>query len=304
MTNPLDLHGPEFLVFYFVVGSLTLLLAKYIMKQQESQGRLPALNLTDPYEIAMLRGGEDEAMRIAALSLIDRGLIEVTGETIKTKSKASIGNVRRAIEKAILSKFSEAAEAHEMYEDDNLKTACAEYRSSLVQHRLLTDVSIYEARRPILWLGALILGGLAVAKIFVAFQRGHFNVLFLVGLAAVFLFYLFGLYNKERTGLGDRVLTDLKSLFKDLNNRGFSIKPGGETNEAALLAAVFGVSALSASSFPYIKNLFPKASKNTNSFDSFSFGSSCGSSCSGGTSCGGSSGCGGGGGCGGCGGGD
>ena len=101
LTNPLDMYGPEFLVFYFVVGALTLLFVRYRIRQQESQLNVPRLNLTDPYEIALLRGGENEAFRIAALSLIDRGLLEVSGETIKTKSKATLDNARRSIEKAI-----------------------------------------------------------------------------------------------------------------------------------------------------------------------------------------------------------
>lgn len=293
LMNPLDMHGPEFLVFYVVVGALTLLFVRSRIKQQESQWNVPKLNLTDPYEIALLRGGENEALRVAALSLIDRGLLEVSGETIKTKNNAAIDNARRSIEKAILRKFSSAAEAHEMYKDDTLKAACIEYRTSLGQHRLLANDSVYEARRPMLWLGLLILGGLAGAKLFVALQRGRHNIIFLIILAGGFLVYLFKVYNKERTGLGDRVLTDLRTLFKGLKDRGSSIKPGGETNEAALLAAVFGVAALSAASFPYIEKLFPKASKNNNSCSTYSCGSSCGSSCGG--SCGG-------GGCGGCGG--
>jgi uncharacterized protein (TIGR04222 family) len=293
MMSPLDMHGPQFLVFYLVVGVLTLLFIQMRFKQQEGRWDIPQLNLTDPYEIALLRGGENEALRIAALSLIDRGLLDVSLRTLKTKNNTSLDHARRPIEKAILIKFTSATEAYEMYNDDSLKSACADYRTSLEQCKLIANDAVFAARRPMLFLGILILGGLAAAKLFVALQRGRHNVIFLIIFAAIFLAYLFKSYNKERTGLGDRVLADLRSLFQGLKDRGSLIKAGGETNEAALLAAIFGVSALSAATFPYLEKLFPRA-KNTNSCGTYyGCGSSCGSSCGG--SCGG-------GGCGGCGG--
>lgn len=290
LMNPLDMHGPQFLVFYIVIGIITLLFIRHRMAQQESDWRMPKLNLTDPYEIAFLRGGENEALRVAALSLIDRGLLEVSGDNFKTKNQTSINSVRRPIEKAILKKYMIAGHGYKMFNDTNLKAACFEYRGSLERNQLIASENVYQTRRPLLFLGLLILGGLAGAKIFVAIQRGRHNILFLVILAVVFLFYLFKSYKKERTGLGDRVLTDLKSLFKGLKDRGNSIKAGGETNEAALLAAVFGVASLSSVSFPYINKLFPKAKTNSSCSTNYSCGSSGGSSCGGGgcgSSCGG-----------------
>ncbi len=159
----------------------------------------------------------------------------------------------------------------------------------------MANDSVYAARRRIVTFGLVVLLGLAGAKLFVAFQRGRFNVLFLIILAAVFSIYLIIVYNKERTCLGDRVLSDLSTLFKDLKKRGKQIKQGGETNEVALLAAVFGLAALSSREFPHVKKLFLQSFKNSDS--SFSFyaggsGSSCGSSCGGGGCGGGCGGCG------------
>jgi uncharacterized protein (TIGR04222 family) len=293
LMNPINMHGSQFLVFYFVVGALTLFFVRFRFKQQESQWPIPKLNLTDPYEIALLRGGENEALRVASLSLIDRGLLVVSGDALETKNKSALDLVLRPIEKAILRKFSLSSKAHEMFNDDTLKQACREYRTSLGRNRLVANDMVYDARKPMLWFGLLILGGLAGAKLFVAFQRGRHNVTYLIILASVYLYYLLKFYKTERTGLGDHVLTDLRNLFKGLKGRSASLKPGGETNEIALLAAVFGISALSAKKFPYIQKLFPKASTNNSSCSSNACGSSCGSSCGG--SCGG-------GGCGGCGG--
>ena len=290
--NPLDMPGPEFICFYFVVSVVTLLFIRYRLKQHESEWPMPKLNLTDPYEIALLRGGENEALRIAAVSLIDRGLLEFSDDSLKTKNADAIENVRRPIEKAILTKFSSSGKAQDMYWDSNLKSACDEYRCSLELNRLIASENVYASRKPMLYLGLLIVCGLACSKIFVAIQRDRHNIMLLVVLLIESLIFLFIIYNKKRTGLGDRVLTDLRELFKGLKDRGPSIKAGGETNEAALLAAVFGVAALSKVSFPYVKKLFPRA-KSTNSCSTYSCGSSCGSSCGGGGCGGGCGGCGG-----------
>jgi uncharacterized protein (TIGR04222 family) len=54
-------------------------------------GQRPELPLNDPYHIAFLRGGAAQAARIAVMSLIDRGLLEVTGIEIERRSEKSSG---------------------------------------------------------------------------------------------------------------------------------------------------------------------------------------------------------------------
>ena len=67
--NPFDLSGPEFLVFYICVALMVIIALKLAI--DEAEGGAPrALPLSDPYQIAWLRGGTPEAARIAVLSLI------------------------------------------------------------------------------------------------------------------------------------------------------------------------------------------------------------------------------------------
>ena len=81
-----------------------------------------------------------------------------------------------------------------------------------------------------------------------------------------------------------------EELFSGLQQRANKLVTGGQTNETALLAAVFGLKSISESKFPFVVYFKPNPKA----------GSSC-SSCSSGSSCGGGGGCGGGcGGCGGC----
>ena len=72
--NPFDLRGPEFLLFYFIFSAAVLFILFYLRQRDESPdaGKPP---LDDPYLVACLRGGEIEALRVATLSLIDRGFL-------------------------------------------------------------------------------------------------------------------------------------------------------------------------------------------------------------------------------------
>jgi hypothetical protein len=95
--------------------------------------------------------------------------------------------------------------------------------------------------------------------------------------------------NPYRTSLGEAHLAGIRGLFADLRRRADSIQPGGGTAELAWLAAVFGLGAVPASAFPFVREFRAKRE--------VSSGSGCGTSGCGSGGCGG----GGGGGCGGCG---
>ena len=100
---------------------------------------------------------------------------------------------------------------------------------------------------------------------------------------------------RRQTFAGVQMLEHARTLMKRLKDNSDRIKPGGETNEALLLASVFGIYALSSTLFPVVEEMFPQPKSSSSSSDGSSDSSSCSSS-----SCSSSS-CGGGGGCGGCG---
>ncbi|MGE3317970.1 MAG: TIGR04222 domain-containing membrane protein [Candidatus Berkiella sp.] len=280
--NPLNFSGPLFLAFYLGVGLITTLLIYYKIKRQETPSRQPKLVLDNPYEIAILRAGDDEALRIAALSLVSRELLTTDGKFLTTKNPTALAHVRQDIERAILKKFLTAGKASGMFNDETLKGECFVYRRSLQDNDLVTTPAHLAARGKWIALGYVLLGGLAGAKILLAFWRGHFDVTFLVMMAIGFFAILRALQNKERTGLGDQVLEDLKSLFMGLYQRRHYIKTRGESNEPALLAAVFGIGALSTAQFPFLKTLFFKPStESSSSWDLSSCGGGCGGGCGG-----------------------
>jgi uncharacterized protein (TIGR04222 family) len=284
--NPFDLSGPSFLVFYLAVAVFVVVAAKLAIDEAEG-GTPPALPLSDPYHIAWLRGGTSEAARIAVLSLTDRGLLAVSGDNLVNLSSAQ-SFVREPIEQAILARCAlSGTPATVVLADPGVERACAPYRAQLERLQLMPDAAMRAARYRWFAVAAAILLGVALSKIVIAFGRARYNVGFLIILTAIALWVVWLLVRRSRTHLGNRMLKDLRRLFRALRQRAATIRPGTMTSDAMLLAAVFGISALPATGFADFLRVYKKAA---------SSGGGCGSSC--GSGCGGG---GGGGGCGGCG---
>ena len=65
MLNPFDLRGPEFLLFYLLL-SVCVMVALVLTRRFAEAGEPTKVNLSDPYQIAFLRGGAPEVARLAA----------------------------------------------------------------------------------------------------------------------------------------------------------------------------------------------------------------------------------------------
>lgn len=294
MLNPFLLTGFGFLLFYFIFALLVNWGLRVTYRNTES-GDAPnvpnAPTMTDPYLIACLRGGEKEALRVATVALIDRGLLNASGETLTTKNEDAIKLVNRPIEKAVLKRYSSPGEAGEIFADPDAQAACEAYKKVLTHNGLVADGGTYRKRMLPMFVALGALAGVTAIKIYVAFAQGRHNVGFLIVLTIIFAIAVLVAFGKGRTARGEAMMADLKQLFDRLKKRANTLASGGKTNEAALLAAVFGISALSASAFPFVKQLYPGKGASDSGSSCGSSGSSCSSSSCGGGGCGG--GCGG-----------
>jgi uncharacterized protein (TIGR04222 family) len=291
--NPLDLAGPEFLLFYTLFALVTLGLL-YVARAAGESGPAPRIDTGDAYLIAYLRGGRHAALRVATIALIDRGLLVADVVTRTVVAPGQRTGPQHPIEQALVRHFEQSRLATTVFGNDELTAACAEYERRLTALGLIPDEARRSVRRRLLGAALLGLVGLPVAKIVVAFARGRSNVLFLVVLTAVAAVAAAGVATPRLTSRGRALLADLRRLFARLRSRAPSLHPGGASADVALLVAVFGLAALPRSAFAYARALYPKAGSSGSSGGWSSCGSSCGSS----SSCGG-----GGSGCGGCGGG-
>jgi uncharacterized protein (TIGR04222 family) len=312
--NPFDLRGPEFLVFYFFLSLLVIAGVVFLRRLSEDRdnGKPP---IDDPYFVAFLRGGESEALRVAALSLIDRGLLTLKSSRasvlfpgsadsrLELTDPAAIETVKRPIEKRILEAFKNSQPVHSTLDSLEGCTACFDYAINLERFGLLPDEEVRKARFRRVAIAIGILLGVAAVKVLIALSRGRSNILFLVILSGLAAFVAFKTSNPFRTARGEKFLQDVKSLFGSLRRRAASLRPGGATSDLVWLASAYGLTEVSPILFPQVTALRPR--RQPRGLDSTGWGSrnsSCGtaSSCSSGSSsCGGGGGCGGG--CGGCG---
>jgi uncharacterized protein (TIGR04222 family) len=298
--NPFDLAGPQFLVFYLGLSALVIIGVVVARKVAESSSA-PKLDLSDPYLIAYLRGGDTEMLRVAAVSLVDRGLLTATGTQLKRAENAAVDSVRRPVEKELLNKFQQPDEASAIFDDARLNATSKPYEQTLKNAGLLPNESIKSARLTRLLIACFVLGGFGVVKILVALSRGRTNLGFLIVLMIVAVAVAVKLSFPRLTESGTAMLVDLQGLYSDLKSRALLLRTGGATLEPVLLAAVFGVAALESADFAFTRTLFPSAQAAQAGSSWASGGSSCSSSSCSSSSCGSSCGGGCGGGCGGCG---
>ncbi len=291
--NPFALHGPAFLAFYAVVGVVGIGIQFFWTRLQESLGFMPQLQMTDPYQIAYLRGGRAEALRVAAFSLLDRGLLQ-GGRTTLVAEQGAHKQVRRPIEKAVLEVFRSPGRVGDLESDARAIEACRQYRDTLEDFGLVAGGATFMRRLPPLLIAAIAVVFVGMLKLAIALSEGRHNIGFLILMMIAFSALAILIFRRHRTKRGDDMMADLKTMFGRLRARADTLREGGATNEAALLAAVFGLSELSPGRFPAMRALLPPKKKNRDSSCGSSCSSSCSSSsssCSGG-SCGG--GCGGG----------
>ncbi|CAG0967434.1 hypothetical protein BURK2_01085 [Burkholderiales bacterium] len=285
------MSGPLFLLVYAALAIAVNLGLRAYFKQREAAKAARFIEFAqDPYQIAYLRAGQSETVRTVVFSLLDRGLLEESGGNLR-RAHADVGDyVRRPLEKAVLAWCSSWTPVANIELDNGVTKACEAYSKQLSRSGLLADSEVYGQRLlPFLVAFALLLG-IAVARVAWALAHGRYNVIFLVMLAAAGCIATVMAWRKRRTGLGDAALARLEILFADLKRRAAQLVPGGQSNDAVLTAALFGMAALPAVSFPYLERLFPKRQSGGDSGSGGDGGSS--GDGGGGGGCGGCGGCG------------
>jgi uncharacterized protein (TIGR04222 family) len=288
--NPLDFRGPQFLLFYAVYAAVVY--AVIHISRIRAENGYPSESaglLTDPYEIAFLRGGKNEVIRVATFTLVERGILRVqSNDQLQMANSTEASLIRDPIEQGVLQLIGKQKSAKDLLTGPFPERALALYEQRLKRQRLLPDAAIQTARLRLVTLGLLVLWLLAGAKVAIALSRGRTNVGFLIVMAlAAGAFVAFSTLGRM-TVHGKKAVADLEHLFQRLRD---TAGRHMEATELALFAAVFGMAPVAAA-YPWVGKMYQKAAAGGSS------GSGCGASCGSGSSCGG--GCGGG--CGGCGG--
>ncbi|MGX9729174.1 TIGR04222 domain-containing membrane protein [Janthinobacterium aestuarii] len=301
--NPFDWSGPSFLLAYLIFGALVYYLVRELLIRQELRNPHVQLSLADdPYRIAFLRGGALEAVKIAAIVLVDRGLLRADGPLLETASADSLRFASHNIERDVLRLYlGRQGHSKELAVQADMLPSCRAYQETLTQQELLVGPPLLRRRERITWAAHWLLLTVAGVKAVIAISRQHYNLLFLAALLAIFLLMLRGLRTQATSWSAQRLLTDLRMLFGRLNMRSARLQAGSSSSaDMALLAAIFGIGALPLSVYAYVAELYPVPRQNGGGDSSSSSTGDSGDSSSGGGDGGGSGcgGCGGGGGCG------
>ncbi|WP_426078173.1 TIGR04222 domain-containing membrane protein [Janthinobacterium sp. PSPC3-1] len=304
--NPFYWTGPWFLAAYLAFGLVVYYGVRELLLRQELRNPHAQLTLADdPYRIAFLRGGALEAVKIAAIVLVDRGLLRADGPLLETTSADSLRFAGHDIERDVLRLYlGRQGHSKELAVQADAFPSCQAYLQSLTQQELLVGAPLLRRRERVTWVAHYVLLTVALVKAIIAVSTGHYNLLFLAIMTAVFLLKLRGLRTRNTSFAAQRLLSDLRMLFSRLNMRSSRLQAGNGSADMALLAAIFGIGALPLAVYPYLVDLYPLPrqtysgdSSSGSSGDSSSGGDGGGDS--GGSSCGsGCGGCGGGGGCG------
>ncbi|MGK5037762.1 TIGR04222 domain-containing membrane protein [Janthinobacterium sp. LB3P118] len=299
--NPFDWSGPWFLLAYLIFGLLVYYSVRELLIRQELRNPHAQLSLADdPYRIAFLRGGALEAVKIAAIVLVDRGLLRADGPLLETASADSLRFATHDIERDVLRLYLDRqGHSKELAVQADMLPSCRAYRDSLTLQELLVGPPLLRRRERLTWVAHYLLLTVAAIKAVIAISRQHYNLLFLALLLTIFLLMLRGLRTQAISWSAQRLLSDLRMLFGRLNLRASRLQAGSSSADMALLAAIFGLGALPLSVYAYVAELYPvprhSSGSSSGSTGDSSSGGGDGGGDGGGSGCGG---CGGGGGCG------
>jgi uncharacterized protein (TIGR04222 family) len=310
--NPIaNMSGPIFLAVF--IGLLFLASVGFwlIKSSFDWTSKMPVPNIPheiDPFEIAFLRGGENELIRSVVFSLSKKGFLKVftAGNTTSISQTQTQPNWTELtqIERNVLPYFQVSRETKDIFGAEGLDSVVSPfatiYTSKIAQANFLTpeDVKIKTRMFALIPLGIMLFLGLY--KLTLAISNGHLNVLILIGLLVVtIVIFILLAKTKRLSALGESYVNSLQTAFDRLRNvkslNTAQINPQstfGAMDPTLLAVGLFGTSVLIGSNYSQYEDAFHRSSAT----------SSCGSGCGSTSSC--SSGSGdGGGGCGGCGGG-
>lgn len=256
------MSGPFFLLVYAALALAVNLWLRHDQRQREVAKPARFMEIAqDPYLVACLREGPKAAVHLAVFSLLDRGLLEEANGSLRRARADADAFARRPIEKAVLSRCSGWAEVAVLETSLGVMAACQACQRELQKQQLLADAGIFSERFYPFAASLALLTGIAIARAWWAVAHGHYNLGFLALVALIGGIALIAAWRRRRTGLGDAALERLKVLFAKLKRNSSDLVPGGESNEAVLTAALFGMMVLPEDSFPYMQRVFPSRSR-------------------------------------------
>lgn len=185
-SNPIaNMYGPHFLLFYGFLITVTLLVSLWSVKH-DSTASLPlplVPSNPDPYEIAYLRGGENEVTRLVIFDLVQDGYLQINQDRIERSLDYPAPIHLSAIEREVFNWFSSPRSVGEVFQSSlpvNVKKHCTVYEQHLLNDQLLFPITAKEIAKRVAKTGMFIILGLGGYKLLIALLKGNFNVMLLI----------------------------------------------------------------------------------------------------------------------------
>jgi len=309
--NPIaEMPGPEFLIVYGVVAFGVLVIAKVMLRSSDPTHHLktpPVPPQPDPYRIAFLRGGVNEALRLAVFNLHRQGYLEAHDpdgkgdtQTLRPMDGKRPPSKLNAFEQWVCNRTHGSIKPSDLFKrvrSDEIDRLKHDYEAQLLKEQLILNPKPAREAFRIRLIATTILMGLAGYKLTVALINGHRNVGFLIAMAAIALVILFvGGYERRLSDLGRRYIKQLQDAFGDNRAQAAAVANDSTSDLALITVGALGLGVLKETEMNALPTLFQRSDAAAGA----AVFTGCGMDSGG---CGASGGCGGGGGgCGGCGG--
>lgn len=301
-----NMYGPNFLALYFVVTIAVIVGGWLAVPLFDPTRNEPVIDLPekpDPYEIAYLRGSDQEVIRVVVFNLLQRGYLTTDSKSFLNISKkrkvvqsptAPSAKTLNRIEKAVFDFASGSRKPEQFFESrlvSVISLLTAEFKIELTNRRLILADRARAYATTVVVAGMGIIVGLGGYKLIVAISRSKHNVGFLImiGIAGAIV-HAIASRPRRVSNLGNRYIERLKIAFSNTKSTLAVAVTDPMDMSATMAVSVFGLAALGSTPMSDMKDMFSRSKSGSGSSMS-----SCGAGCGGG-------GCGGGG-CGGCGGG-
>jgi len=277
MVNPItDFAAVEFLVFYAMLIGLTVFLGRlWIRSRDETRFHfVPTLPVNpDPYEIACLKGGEEEVMKVAVAGLLQRGYLtrEISEGIVPRDTDRELPVLTflpaahhpgidklTPLEASVFEWFGTPRTPEDLEKDLRWRVAahCHTYEEKLRAESMFASEEMQEGATTTRLMALAVIAFFGVTRAVVAIGRdkpiGFLFEMFVAGCAIAW-----GLLGAPRLSIrGSRYLEQLRHSVDWMTS--LSV-PGMATPNFLMLVATAGFSPLAATEFACLDDVFKRS---------------------------------------------